>query len=293
MKRISICTADALPLQCLLTGIAAIPWNSVRRNRSDIETFFCCRADLSHLIAKIRALLAVSLIPIALAACSSTTTMEELTIPAPRTEKIPLSVALRVPEEFNDFVHEESILGKESWTIHLGRTNATFFEQLFGYMFTSLTVIGPDDDARDVQFDALVEPSIDGFEFSVPTQSKTEAFAVWIRYRLRIFDREGNNASNWTVSAYGKSRKQGLGGSKALQRAALLAMRDAAALIIMQMDKATQISALANGGLAPSAGEPAQVAADSDSGFEPSQETGFAEDDFGIFVIGGIEDDSE
>ena len=293
MKRISICTADALPLQCLLTEIGAISRNSVLWKRSDIETFSCCRADLSHLIAKIRALLAVSLIPLALAACSSTTTMNELTIPAPRTEKIPIAVALRIPEEFNDFVHEENILGKESWTIHLGGTNATFFEQLFGYLFTSLTVIGPEDDARDLQFDALIEPSIDGFEFSVPTQSKTEAFAVWIRYRLRIFDREGNNASNWTVSAYGKSQQQGLGGSKSLQRAALLAMRDAAALIIMQLDKATQISALANGGLAPSAGEPAQVAVDSESEREASRGTDLEEDDFGIFVIGGIEDDSE
>ena len=70
-------------------------------------------------------------------------------------------------------------------------------------------------------------------------------------------------------------------------------MRDAAALIIMQMDKATKISALANGGLAPSASEPAQVAVDSESGLESSRGTDFAEDDFGIFVIGGIEDDSQ
>lgn len=245
------------------------------------------------MIEKIRVLLGASLVPLALAACSSTTTMEELTIPAPRTEKIPVAVALRIPAEFNDFVHEENILGKESWTIHLGRSNASFFEQLFGYLFTSLTIIGPDDDARDLQFDALIEPSIDGFEFSVPTQSKTEAFAVWIRYRLRIFDREGNNASNWTVSAYGKSRKQGMGGSKALQRAALLAMRDAAALIIMQLDKATQISALANGGLAPSLGEPSPAGDDSEQTFGQDSDGGDAEDDAGIFVIGGIEDDSD
>ncbi len=251
------------------------------------ESITICRVDFSHLIDKIRAPLPVCWILIVLAGCGSTTTMEDPTIPAPKTEKIPVAVALRIPDEFNDFVHEESILGKDSWTIHLGRSNASFFEQLFGYLFTSVTVIGPDDDARDIKFDALIEPSIDGFEFSVPTQSKTEAFAVWIRYRLRVFDREGNNASNWTVSAYGKSEKQGMNGSKALQRAAVLAMRDAAALIIMQMDKATQISALANGGLAPSADESLQVAAESGQGL------GSADDDFGVFVIGGIEDDSE
>lgn len=215
--------------------------------------------------------------------------MMEPTIPAPRTEKIPVDVALRIPEEFNNFVHEESILGRDTWTINLGRSNAAFFEQLFGHLFNNVVLLGPEDDARDIQFDALIEPSIDGFEFSVPTQSKTEAFAVWIRYRLRIFDRAGNNASNWTVSAYGKSGKQGFSGSGALERAALLAMRDAAALIIMQMDKATKISSLAGGALAASADDNAQAVADSAS----SQDQFDAENDFGVFVIGGIEDDAE
>ena len=126
-------------------------------------------------------------------------------------------------------------------------------------------------------------------KFSVPTQSKTEAFAVWIRYRLRVFDREGNNASNWTVSAYGKSRKQGISGSDALQRAAVLAMRDAAALIIMQMDKTTQISALAGGALAPGARDSMQAAADSGG----DEELDKADDNFGVFVIGGIDEESE
>ncbi|MGI9233835.1 MAG: hypothetical protein ACR2RD_09420 [Woeseiaceae bacterium] len=215
--------------------------------------------------------------------------MEEPTIPAPLTEKIPVDVALRIPEEFNDFVHEEAVLGRESWTIHLGRSNAVFFEQLFGFLFTNVTVIGAEDDARDFEFDALIEPSIDGFEFSVPTQSKTEAFAVWIRYRLRVFDREGNNASNWTVSAYGKSQKQGFNNSSALQRAAVLAMRDAAALIVMQMDKSTQISALAGGALAPGARDSTVAAADTDG----DQNDDVAEDGFGIFVIGGIDENSE
>ena len=215
--------------------------------------------------------------------------MDEPTIPAPRVNRIPVDVALRLPEEFDRFVHTEEILGKESWTIDLGRANATFFTQLFGYLFDSVKILGPADDARDFEFDALIEPSIDGFEFSVPTQSKTETFAVWIRYRIQVFDSNGNNASNWTVSAYGKTQKEGLGGSGSLQRAAVLAMRDAAALIIMQMDKATQISSLADGPIAPPSPETtvATLAADADG---TAME---AKDMKGIFVIGGIDDDDE
>jgi len=239
------------------------------------------------LIAKIRATLPACLLVLALAGCSANVTMDEPTIPAPRIAKIPVQVALRIPEEFEEFVHEENVLGKEAWTINLGRANATFFTQLFGYMFDGLTVIGPNDDARDFAFDALIEPSIDGFEFSVPNQSKTEAFAVWIRYRLRIFDSQGNNASNWTVSAYGKSQKQGLRGSDSLRRAAVLAMRDAAALIILQMDKATGVSSLAGGALAEPSIEPARMAAETD--VNPAQDE--ADLDFGVFAIGGIEDE--
>lgn len=217
----------------------------------------------------------------ALAGCGATVTMESPTIPAPRVAKLPIDIALRMPEEFEHFVHTEEVLGKESWTINLGRSNAAFFTQLFNYMFDSVTVLGPGDDARDFRFDALIEPSIDGFEFSVPNQSKTETFAVWIRYRLQVFDSLGNSASSWTVSAYGKSQKEGLRGSDSLQRAAVLAMRDAAALIVMQMDKVTKISTLADGPLAPP--EPTVASADTGSS-EP-------ESPIGVFVIGGIDDD--
>ena len=103
---------------------------------------------------------------------------------------------------------------------------------------------GADVDVRDLGLDALIEPSIDAFEFSVPHQSQTEEFAVWIRYRIKIYDGDGNQVANWPISAYGKSQTTMFSGDASLRRAAVLAMRDAAALVIMQMDKATGISSL-------------------------------------------------
>ena len=153
---------------------------------------------------------------------------------------------------------------------------------LFGYMFDDVIVLGPDDNALDHTFDALIEPKIEGFEFSVPNQSKTDAFAVWIRYRMQIFDSVGNSAASWTVSAYGKSQKEGMGGSKSLQRAAVLAMRDAAALILLQMNKATKIAALADGPLDLSHFETSAMVED--------ESNNAASSPVGIFAIGGIDD---
>jgi hypothetical protein len=225
----------------------------------------------------------VILVALFAAGCASNVTVETPTIPRPHIEKLPMDVAVRIPAEFHNFVHEENVLGRETWTIDLGSANASFFTQLFGYMFDNVIVLGPDDNALDYTFDALVEPTIEGFEFSVPNQSKTDAFAVWIRYRMQIYDSLGNNASTWTVSAYGKSQKEGMGGSKSLQRAAVLAMRDAAALILLQMDKSTKIGELANGPLDLSAIEAlADAEADEDDSLS-----------FGIFAIGGIDEDTQ
>lgn len=218
-----------------------------------------------------------------LVACSSTVTMQMPSIPTPRVEKIPVDVAVRIPEEFNNFVHTEDVLGKDKWTIELGNSNANFFTQLFGYMFESVIILGPGDDPRDYQFDALIEPSIEGFEFSIPSQTQSAAFSVWIRYRMNVFDSVGNRASSWTVSAYGKSQKEGITGSDSLKRAAILAMRDAAALIVLQMDKVSKIRDLADGPLDPASLEPETSVAEAVEDAQP-------ESVIGIFAIGGIDD---
>ena len=170
--------------------------------------------------------------------------LQNPSIPEPLIDKLQMSVAARYPTEFDDFVHEEQVIGKETWTIKLGQSNKLLFTQLFGSMFSDFKVIDDDTDPRDLPIDALIEPSIDAFEFSVPNQSQKDEFAVWIRYRLKIFDRDGVQVANWPIAAYGKSQSTTFGGDDALRRAAVLAMRDAAALIILQMDKSTGISEL-------------------------------------------------
>lgn len=239
------------------------------------------------MIDRLRFVSLAGLATVLMAGCSSTVTMEMPTIPEPRFEKIPVDVAVRIPAEFEDFVHVEEVLGKNTWTIDLGRSNAAFFTDLFGHMFDSIVILGPDDDPRDYQFDALIEPVIDGFEFSTPGQSQSEAFAVWIRYRMSVFDSVGNRASSWTVNAYGKSQKEGLGGGDSLKRAAVLAMRDAAALIMMQMEKTTKIRDLADGPLGPASQDPDVLLADSDPEDEKPASV------IGIFAIGGIDDAAE
>ncbi len=174
----------------------------------------------------------------------SSVLLKNATIPEPLIDRLPLKVGARYPDVFDNFVHEEQVIGKEKWSIDLGHSNRLLFTQLFSSMFSQFVVIDDSSDPRDLGLDALIEPSIDAFEFSVPSQSQTDEFAVWIRYRIKIVDSSGSSIANWPIAAYGKSRSATFGGDIALQRAAELAMRDAAALIILQMNKTTIISNL-------------------------------------------------
>lgn len=192
-----------------------------------------------------RAVLIAVLLAGALSGCASNVQMSLPTVPEPLVRKIPVNIGLRMPENFHRYVHEEDVLGRDEWSIDLGDANASLFTQLFAHMFRSVRIISADEDPRVMGLDALVEPSIDKFEFSTPAQSNTESFAVWIRYRLKVYDRDGKLVSNWPLSAYGKSSSDGVKDTRALQRAAVLAMRDAAALMVMKFDKITRISELA------------------------------------------------
>ena len=197
-----------------------------------------------NLMYRIRNSLSVLAFLAVLGGCGSNVSLKDPSIPEPLIDKLPMKVAGRYPEAFDHFVHEERVVGKEKWTIDLGASNRILFTQLFSSMFSDYEVLDDATDARGLGLDAYIEPSIDAFEFSVPNQSQTDEFAVWIRYRIRIFDGEGNQVANWPISAYGKAQSTLFGNDAALRRAAVLAMRDAAALVIMQMDKATGISKL-------------------------------------------------
>lgn len=191
------------------------------------------------MIATLRTVLTGTFAAALVAGCGSSVVLDPPTIPEPLINKIPMSIAVRMPDNFEHFVHEEEVLGREQWKIDLGRSNSVFFHQLLTYMFDNVAIVGEDEDPAALEFDALIEPSIDAFEFSVPNQTKTEAFAVWIRYRIKVFDPDGKLVVNWPLSAYGKSQTTTMGGSEALQRAAILAMRDAAALMILKFNART------------------------------------------------------
>ncbi len=170
--------------------------------------------------------------------CSSQITVLDPNIPKPVIAPSNLSAAIKYPDNFEDFSHEEQIIGEDKWQIKLGGSNKILFNQLFSSIFNNFIILERDADLESTT-DILIEPEIEAFEFSVPKQSQTNAFAVWIRYRIKIYDNKGKTIANWPISAYGKSETGTFSDNDDLGHAAILAMRDAAALIILQIEKSS------------------------------------------------------
>lgn len=174
----------------------------------------------------------LGLVALVLGGCSGEVKVEE-SFPVPLVERLPLRVALHYPPAFSEYSYTEAPAAERDWTVQLGNANVRMFDAVFSGMFTATQRVS--DVAAAPQempgLDAILSPTIDAFEFSLPAQSATDQYAVWIRYNLDVYGRDGKLIVRWPVAAYGQSGTGGLSDEEAMERATVLALRDAAATI--------------------------------------------------------------
>ncbi|MEM8982725.1 MAG: hypothetical protein AAGC71_06840 [Pseudomonadota bacterium] len=179
-----------------------------------------------------------------MSACGSQNlTLSEATIPDPLIASQPYRIAVQYSEDMYDYTHQEEMLGNKKWTIKLGAANKRVYDQILAALFDDVTFLGPSEPLPDNQYDLVLRPSIQAFEFAIPQQSRTDAYTVWIRYQIEVFNRFGTRVGAWPINAYGKSGAERFEGEAAIQRAAILAMRDAAALVTMRVAAQAQRAA--------------------------------------------------
>ena len=154
------------------------------------------------------------------------------TFPEPVVQPLPLDVALHFTNEFANYRYHEDVGGDAEWEIELGKANVALFESVSRRLFRSATrvssrPVGPDAAA----YNAIIEPSVAAFEFSLPSQSATDQYSVWIRYTVKVFRPDGTELTAWNISAYGESDSTMLRPARSMEQATILALRDAAATL--------------------------------------------------------------
>jgi hypothetical protein len=161
--------------------------------------------------------------------------------PPPLLEPYPLVAGVRYPAELTDFIHTENPELQPEWTIKLGTANLQLFRTLLNGMFIKTIELDANTEAPvDPEIDFIIEPKLEEMEFSVPQQSGSDQFVVWLRYNLKLLQPDGQLIGDWRITGYGQEDEgdMGMGSGNAMKDAAITALRDAAASIVIGFTKA-------------------------------------------------------
>ena len=172
-----------------------------------------------------------------LSGCAGTKqlTVDTSRFPVPIINKADLAVGLYLDKELMQYQHKETIEKKGTWEVNIGPAQQTLFENLSTGLFRYHELVAK---TSAPQLDAVLKPTITEVQFSLPSQTRSNYYEVWIRYEFQLFDPQGGLVGNWSLPAYGKANKNNFGSkSVGLQEAALSACRDAMAFFSINFSK--------------------------------------------------------
>lgn len=156
-------------------------------------------------------------------------------IPTPLVVKLPVTVALFMPQQFAQYVHKEERWGTD-WNIDIGKAQSDAMSQLMNAMFDKVIVVDSvaAGGAMGAGVTAILEPSVEEYAFVTPRDAGSPFFAVSIKYRVNVYTPDGKLADSWGFTGYGTSPAGGLSNTEPLQNATALAMRDAGAKLVVE-----------------------------------------------------------
>jgi hypothetical protein len=156
--------------------------------------------------------------------------------PVPLVEKLPLRMGIHLNDELLAYVHAEKLETAGDWSIDLGGAQQSMFTNLLTGMFDQIEfVANPESASTDL--DGVLVPNIEEVQFSIPSQTRSDYYEVWIRYQFKLYSGDGQLLADWPLTAYGKANQRNYGmqtDQPGLQAAALAACRDAMAFFTVQ-----------------------------------------------------------
>jgi hypothetical protein len=178
---------------------------------------------------------------VCLGGCGGSQVIVEATFPRPLIEPLPVNMGIVIPDELYNFIYTEDIPDQSLWTIALGDANVAMLEPLFKGMFRETKdVESLASAAADTTLDGIIEPQLEKFEFDVPNGERDKFVEVWLQYQITVYEPNGGTVIQWPVSGYGKSELI-RDAEDAVQRAAIVAMREAGATISTKFSEQPQI----------------------------------------------------
>ncbi len=201
-------------------------------NENERSTLLAARVSRAPPAASLAVFVAALVL---LSGCGPLNLVATARIPEPLVVKIPVTVALFMPPEFIEYVHQEERWGTD-YNIAIGKAQTNAVSKLLNAMFERVIVVDSLNAGSDLgeSIAAILEPSVEEFAFVTPRDAGSPFFAVSIKYRVNVYLPDGKLADSWGFTGYGTAPAGGLSNTEPLQNATALAMRDAGAKLAVE-----------------------------------------------------------
>ena len=178
-------------------------------------------------------------------ACASSLNLKvESEVPTPVVTRLPLDIGVYYEDKFRNYTYKEDSAERRNWSIDSGASQVAMFEQILPSMFRSVKQLSAaPSPGENYNVDAILVPNIEEMQFSLPSETKLDLYEVWIKYRIGLYDNQGQHITDIPLTAYGKTSTQFLQGrDKAMESSMAQALRDAGARMALgfSRDKVVQ-----------------------------------------------------
>ena len=149
-------------------------------------------------------------------------------VPEPLVEKIEnFNLAVIYEDNIQNYQYEN--INSESSAcceIDFSDSQLNLFRKILRSFFPGLIELPNNNSEMLSNVDLYMEPQLDAFEFLSPEESRNDKYAVWLKYKIDIYDNKKTLLSNWYITGYGEQNTGSFGVSESLTKAIDLALRD-------------------------------------------------------------------
>ena len=120
--------------------------------------------------------------------------------------------------------------------IDFSDSQLNLFRKILQSFFPGLIELPNNNSEMLSNVDLYMEPQLDAFEFLSPEESRNDKYAVWLKYKIDIFDNKKTLLSSWHITGYGEQDTGSFGGNESLTKAIDLALRDTGVNLAIQIE---------------------------------------------------------
>ena len=169
--------------------------------------------------------------------CSQSIVMTTV-IPDPLVAKIEnFNLAVIYDDNIKNYQFENinSESGETTIKIDFANSQVNLFNKILQSFFPDLIELENESYEIQPNIDLYMESKLDAFELLTPTESRNDKYAVWLKYKIDIFDHKKNLLSNWNITGYGEHGTES-SAPESLTRAVDLALRDVGVNLVIKIE---------------------------------------------------------